>query len=293
MTNPIVAAEAPDALNRTQERPRLAPHQPPTTRGGYGKRLWAIVAREIKENLRQRWLLATLGLQLGLIGAGGAFVLGWIDWLASVPDGDRKIEYWGSVLGMPMTLDGLVATGVGALDYLILTQLLGMTAVLAGHAALHDRQCGTLPFLLLAPVRRTELLAGKVVGAIGVPLMFYLALGGATVGWASTLPVAARQAAMLPPSGGFMVAFLLGAPAWSLCIGALCVAISSLAEDVRTAQQAAWVLVFVATFVVGPLLVNLMAAGAVVQGVVAAIGLALGGVSIGLATLIVSRELGR
>jgi ABC-type transport system involved in multi-copper enzyme maturation permease subunit len=256
-------------------------------------RTWVVLRREAMENLRQRWLLVTLGGQLGLIAAGAFVVLSALDHIAGMPSGDKELEHWSAVLGMPMTLGGLTGLVVGALDYLVLTQLLGMTAVIAGHAALHDRQTGTLPFLLLAPVRRSELLTGKVLGALAVPLLFYLTVGGGTLLLASTLPVAASQAAMLPPAPGFLVAFYIGAPAWSAAVAANCVTIGALAEDVRTAQQAAWVLVFFATFLVGPLLVNLMVAGAAIQLAVAALGLLLAVLAIAIATLVVSRELGR
>lgn len=256
-------------------------------------RVLAVILREWRENTRQRWLLITLATQFALIAFGGAWILGQVDWLATIPNGEKKLEFWSGQLGMPLSLTGLVALAVQALDYLVLTQLLGMTAVIAGHAALHDRQCGTLPFLLLAPLRRVELLTGKVLGALSVPLAVYLVVGGATLAWAASFAVTAPVASMLPPSPGWLVAFLLGAPAWATCIGALCVAVSSLSQDVRTAQQAAWVLVFVATFVVGPLLVSLMPYGAGVQLAVAAMGLGLAALAIGVATLVVSRELGR
>jgi ABC-type transport system involved in multi-copper enzyme maturation permease subunit len=256
-------------------------------------RIFAVIAREWRENTRQRWLLVTLATQLGLIALGAAWVLGQVDWLAALPNGEKKLEYWSDVLGMPLSLTGLVALAVQALDYLVLSQLLGMTAVIAGHAALHDRQCGTLPFLLLAPLRRVELLVGKVIGALSVPLAMYLLIGGATMAYVATFAVTEPVRSMLPPSPGWMVAFFLGAPAWSVCIGALCVAISSLAHDVRTAQQAAWMLVFVATFLVGPLLVSLMPYGPIVQLMIAAVGLGLAALSIFIATLVVSRELGR
>lgn len=257
------------------------------------KRVFLIARREWTENLRQRWLVGTLALQLGVIALGASRLLAAIDRLSGISDADAKLRYWSDLLGFPMSLSGVTAFAVEGLNYLVLTQLLGMTAVIAGHAALHDRQCGTLPFLLLAPIRRTELLVGKVLGALSLPLAVYLTVGGGTIAWASTLPVTASVGEVLPPSGGWMVAFFLGAPAWATCISALCVTISSLAADVRTAQQAAWVLVFFASFVVGPLLVNLMAAGAFVQLVVAGVGAGCAVAAIGVATLVVSRELGR
>jgi ABC-type transport system involved in multi-copper enzyme maturation permease subunit len=258
-------------------------------------RIWAIIRREWTENLRQRWLLVTLGGQLGLIAGAALWLLSFLEGFAQLKNGDRKLAYWADVLGLQLAdpMHQLVGLVVGAMDYLVLTQLLGMTAVLAGHAALHDRQTGTLPFLLLAPIRRIELLTGKVLGAMSVPLAFYLIIGGGSIFWASTMPVANSQAAYLPPSGGWLVAFFLGAPAWATLVGALCVSISSMARDVRTSQQAAWVLVFFATFVVGPLLVNLMAAGAFTQLIIAAVGALLALLALVFASLLISRDLGR
>jgi ABC-type transport system involved in multi-copper enzyme maturation permease subunit len=258
-------------------------------------RLWAIIRREWTENTRQTWLLFTLGSQLALIAAGALWLLSFLDDFSKIKNGDKKLAYWADVMGMPLEdpMNQLVGLVIGAMDYLVLTQLLGMTAVLAGHAALHDRQSGTLPFLLLAPIRRFELLIGKVLGALSVPLAFYLVIGGSAIGVASVMEVSASQAAYLPPSGGWMVAFFLGAPAWATFIGALCVAISSLASDVRTSQQAAWVLVFFATFIVGPLLVNLMTAGPITQLIIAFVGFALSALALLFASLLISRDLGR
>jgi ABC-type transport system involved in multi-copper enzyme maturation permease subunit len=259
------------------------------------KRLYALIRREWMENIRQRWLLFTLGSQLAIIALGALWLLSFLDGFSQIKNGDKKLAFWADVMGMPLEdpMNQLVGLVVGAMDYLVLTQLLGMTAVLAGHAALHDRQCGTLPFLLLAPIRRFELLVGKVLGALSVPLAFYLVIGGSTIGAAAMMDVTVSQAAYLPPSGGWMVAFLFGAPAWAIFVGALCVAISSVARDVRTSQQAAWVLVFFATFVVGPLLVNLMSAGAEVQIIIGMAGLGLAGLALGFASILISRDLGR
>jgi ABC-type Na+ efflux pump permease subunit len=257
------------------------------------RRVFLVARREWQENIRQRWLLASLGLQLGAILSVTVLVLGGLESVSHYRNIEEKIAYFTDVMGMPTTLDGLVFTVVQGLDYLALTQLLGMTAVLAGHTGLHDRQCGTLPFLLLAPMRRFEMLAGKVLGALSVPLAFNFALAGAAMGYAALMPVTAPAAELLPPQPAFLVAFFLGAPAWAAAIGALCVAISALAHDVRTAQQASWMLVFFATFIVGPALVTLMPWGAVVQGVVAAVGAACAIIATQLATVVASRELGR
>ena len=81
-----------------------------------------------------------------------------------------------------------------------------IAAVLAGHSVLHDRQSGTLTFLLLAPVRRTELLLGKVLGAIGPSFAMYLVISGGATVLASTFAITEPYAVRLPPSPPFLVA---------------------------------------------------------------------------------------
>lgn len=254
----------------------------------------AIVRREWMENTRQRWLIVTLVGLLGVITLGTLVLLSYLDNLTG-PSIQKQLTHWLSVLKMPMEdpINQLAGLIVQAFDYLIITQLLSMTAVLAGHAALHDRQCGTLPFLLLAPVTRLEVLVGKVLGAMALPLVLYLVVGCSAAAIASTYEVTASQSAYLPPSPGWMVAYILGGPAWAIFIGALCVSVSAVATDVRTAQQAAWFLVFFATFIICPLLVNLMPFGAVTQLVIAAVGILLGFGAMLFAAGIISRDLGR
>lgn len=259
------------------------------------RKVGAIVRREWQENIRQRWLVGTLASLLALITVFSLWLLSWLDGFAAGTSIQKRLGFWLDVLGMPLEdpVNQLAGLTIQAFDYLVITQLLGMTAVLAGHAALHDRQSGTLPFLMLAPVTRFELLVGKVLGAMALPLVLYLGIGGVGAIVASTMEVTASQAAYLPPRAGWFVAYGLGGPAWAIFIGALCVSISAVAHDVRTAQQAAWFLVFFATFVICPLLVNLMPMGAPTQLVVAAIGVVLGLGAMRFAATILSRDLGR
>jgi ABC-type Na+ efflux pump permease subunit len=153
---------------------------------------------------------------------------------------------------------------VGASTWLVFTQLLGIVAVMAGHAVLHDRQVGTLPFLLLAPVRRIELLTGKVLGVLLPPLVPYALVSGSAAAYASTLSVAQPHLALLPPSPAWMLAFLVGGP-----------------------------IMFFATFGCGYLLAGLMPDGAGVQAVVAGMGAVatLGALFAG--SQVISRDLSR
>lgn len=258
-------------------------------------RLWAIIWREFTENARQPWLVVTLATVLVAIGGASLWLLSFADGYATNPGDVERILHWTTVAGMPIEdpFHQMGSTTVVMLEALIFTQLTSMTAVLAGHAGLHDRQVGTLPFLLLAPVGRVEVLTGKVLGALGVPLLIYFLVGGGVSYLAATHPSAESVGAFLPPSPGWYVAFCLGAPAWSVVIGTICVLVSAVARDVRTAQQAAWAVVFFATFVLSPLLVGLMSTGPLVQAVIALMGVVLAGAMLLVGSWVIGRDLTR
>ncbi|MCO4743900.1 MAG: ABC transporter permease subunit [Proteobacteria bacterium] len=187
----------------------------------------------------------------------------------------------------------LVSTVIPLTNWLIFTQFLGMSAVLAGHSVLHDRQENTLPFLLLAPLRRFELLAGKVVGSIGMPFVFYVIFSGGACALIAAMPVAAPHAATLPPSPAWMVAFFLGGPAWAGAIGAVCAIVSTMSRDVRTAQQAVWLVVLFAQFSCGLMLTALLPSGVLVQIGVALAGLGTAALTLWLGSQVISRDLSR
>lgn len=258
-------------------------------------RLWIIVRREMVEGLRQRWLVVTLATVLVIITVGSLGLLWVIDMIVENPKMQEKLTFWSEVYGMTVSdpATQLAGTVVPFLEALVFNQLMSMTAVMAGHAALHDRQTGTLPFLLLAPIRRFELLVGKVLGALSVPLLVYVAIGGAASVAATSFASATPNAAYLPPSGGWVAMFLVGAPVWSVFTGTICVLVSSVARDVRTAQQASWAVVFFATFVLSPILVGLMPYGPGAGLELSAVGLVLSAVALGVGARLIGRDLTR
>ncbi len=239
------------------------------------RRIFLVAEREFVEGFRQRWLVANLMLVLGVIAAGALGCLSLTDWLGASEGNQRALAYWTDVLGFGADLQAatLAKGAVFMLQALVFNQLMSMTAVMAGHAGIHDRVTGTLPFLLLAPVRRFELLAGKVIGSLSVPMLVYVIVGGLASHLATTHPSAAESAAYLPPSAGWGVTFFIAAPIWSTFTATICVLVSAAARDVRTAQQAAWGVVFFATFVLSPLLVGLLPMGAWPQLALAGVGL--------------------
>jgi len=220
----------------------------------------------------------------------GALVL--LDVAARDPE---RVTMMASVLGSePATFASTVSAGVVSIaNWLLLTQFMGISAVLAGHSLLHDRQSHTLPFLLLAPVRRVDLLAGKVLGSIAPSMAAYLLISGVAFVAMAMLPITQPAAASLPPSPAWCVSFLVGGPLWALFLGTCCAVISSTARDVRTAQQVVWFAVLFASFGCGYLLSVLLSEGVGVQLAVAAVGAACLGTALAAGSQVISRDLGR
>lgn len=258
-------------------------------------RLWHIATREWREQLRQPAMLAVISALFLVIAVLVVSALGILELIAADPKLMDGLAEWFPEAGVDAqgvvhTLAGFVVTGS---TWLVFTQFLGITAVLAGHAVLHDRQCGTLPFLLLAPVRRSEILLGKVIGVLLPPFLLFVLLSGAAALISSTLSVAGPHAAMLPPSPAWFIAFFLGAPMWAAFIASLCSIVSSLAKDVRTAQQTVWFVMLFATMGCGYLLAGLLPRGPAVQLGVAAVGLLCTAGALAAGSMVISRDLSR
>lgn len=263
--------------------------------GGTVRRILVIARREWLEQIRQPWMLAVITALFSAIALLVLAALGLLDHLARHPEQAAGIGRWLPAGGDdPMALIHGLARGTVALsNWLIFTQFLGIVAVLAGHTVLHDHQQNTLPFLLLAPVSRGELLAGKVLGALGLPFVLYVFVSGTASMAAASMTITDDLATWLPPAPGWMIAFLVGGPLWAMVVASLCAIVSTLARDVRTAQQAVWFVMFFATFVCGYLLAVLVPEGPVVQLAVAGVGALCTWGIITVGSVIISRDLRR
>ena len=217
--------------------------------------------------------------------------------LQHVANDPRRVEglmemLGGSVDGR-LALDGFSGLFVMGYNFLMLSQFLGIAAVISGHSVLHDRQCGTLTFLLLAPVRRIELLTGKVLGAMGPAFALYVVISGSTWALISMLSVVDGSAEYTPANPAWWIAFLLGGPLWSIFMSTVCTIVSSLAHDVRTAQQGVWFVVFFGTLICGFLLTSTLPEGVGMLLMVSLIG-ALGAVAaMVVGSVVIQRDLGR
>jgi len=257
-------------------------------------RVLHIARREVLELIRQPWMLGFISVLYVFIALYLGVAAGLMQLVALDPVAQEQFVSNMAGLGF----DGLVpAEIIGWIvslgNFLTFTQYLGISSVLAGHTMLHERQSNTLPFLLLAPVSRGELLLGKVLGAVVLPTLLYLLVAVGAMGFISLLPISSAHAAVLPPAPGWLVAVLLGGPLWALGVGIICATLSAMARDVRTAQQGVWFIMFPATLSAGYLLAGRMADGAVMQLVVAALALVLAGAALLVGSQVISRDLSR
>lgn len=253
-----------------------------------------IALREWREQSRQPAMWVAVAVLYVAVGGLGVTAVWLLDYIAATPELAVQLQQWLPAMGVDATaLPQLVGSVVTIANWLMFTQMLGFCAVNAGHALLHDRQTGTLPFLLLAPLGRLELMIGKVLGAIGIAVVLQWVIWGVFAGLITTRPLAAAAAGELPGQAAWWVAFGLGGPAWAMFIGGICALISSTTRDVRAAQQLVWLVMFVATFAGGGLLAGRMADGAWIELEIAFAGLCCAAATLWIGRLTLQRDLGR
>jgi ABC-type Na+ efflux pump permease subunit len=254
-------------------------------------RLLHVARREHTEIVRQPLLVAVvlvLVVGIGLLGASALYLL---DRITGVESFLETLQLFGPAFGFAdlEEFGSFIRLIVHGVNFLVFTQFLGVSAVLAGHTVLHERQTHALPFLLLAPLRRGELVVGKVLGAALFPGVVYACVVVALGLFLRTLAITEPVRDLLPPSGGWIFGFGVAGPVWALVVCTLCAIASSIAPDVRTAQQLVWLVVTAVTLTVCYALTVLVGSGAGAELVLAA----LGALVLALAVLLASVTLGR
>lgn len=199
------------------------------------KRLLRIARTEVLEHRRQPWMLFILAanyvLWIGIFG--GLFVA--MNRVAARPE---TLALMDALMGdMGFDLDGFVRLTTSTFGSLSFTNLPLYVAIISGTSVLHDRECGTMPFLMLAPITRPQLLAGKLAGALAIPFVLHLVFVGASSLMLGRLEILAPHAHKLGASPAWWVAYLVGAPASAAFVGALGTVISALSRDMRTSMQ--------------------------------------------------------
>ena len=252
-------------------------------------RAWVRIARtEVLEHRRQPSMLFILAANylVWVVAFGVVFAL--FDRTTRDPDAmallDEQLEAAGIEPGTMLQL------GVSTFGSLLFTNLPLFVAITSGYSVLHDRTCGTMPFLMLAPLSRLELLWGKLCGAMAFPLVFHLVFVGASTLLLGRLEALAPFAPALGASPAWWVAFLVGAPASAMLVGALGTVISSLSSDVRTSMQYTSFFIGLLSLGIGFALVDGISQGIGLQLVFAAGCLVLAGLTLLAGARIISRD---
>lgn len=251
-----------------------------------------LARREWLEQRRHPLMLGICGVLLVLIAGLVVSLLGLLQLVANDP---LALDAVGSMVpgaDPTATLGSAVELTLSAFGFLIYSQYLGFVGVIAGHSVLHDRTHGTLPFLLLAPLRRLPLLAGKVLGAVGPLTVLFWGISAIAGGIVAGLPISAAHADLSPRTASWWIALLLAGPAWAAFVATVSAVISAIARDVRLAQQGVWFVVFFVQLVVAFLITGSLGSSSA-QLLAAALGAVCAGTSLVLGARVLSRDLGR
>ncbi len=227
------------------------------------RRLLRIARTEVLEHRRQPWMIFILATNYVLWGSIFGLVFLLIDQIASAPRTLGPFQQQMSALGIQFdTFLQVATTTFGSLSFMNLPLYV---AIMCGTSVLHDRECGAMPFLMLAPITRLQLLLGKLSGAMAIPLMFHLVFVGTSSLLLGRLESLAPFAHKFGAAPAWWVAFLLGAPAAAAFVGALATVISALSRDVRTSMQFTSFFVGLLSLGIGSVLVDGISRGLLLQ----------------------------
>lgn len=247
-----------------------------------------IAATEILEQRRQPSMLFILALNyvIWLVVFGGVFWL--FDRAAADPEATAVIAT--QLEGSGVEPEAMLRLAVSTFGSLVFTNLPLYVAILSGYSVLHDRDTGALPFVMLAPVGRREMLLGKLAGALALPLVLHLIFVGVGCVLFGSLPVLAPFP-LFGAGPAWWVAFLAGAPASAALVGAIGTVISALSSDVRTSMQYTSFFIGLLSLVIGFVLVDELEGGVALELGFAAGCAVLAGVALEVGARIVSRDI--
>lgn len=227
------------------------------------KRLLRIARTEALEQRRQPWMLFILAFNYVLWSGFFIFVFVLIDVSADNPalidPFKQRLEAGG------VAFDAFLRAAATSFATVSFTNLPAFVAISACVSVLHDRESGTLPFLMLAPITRFQLLLGKLAGAVALPLVLHVIFVGASSAVLARLPTLAPDVDKFGGSPAWWVAYLLGAPASAALLGSIGTVISALARDPRSSTQFVNFLLGLSSLVIGAVLIGALPRGATVQ----------------------------
>jgi len=203
---------------------------------------------------------------------------------------DKQVFEMGICSG-ESALNAFVTLACSTFGAVMFTTMPLFVAIFSGYSVLNDRINGTMPFLMLAPLSRYQLLLGKVLGAMAIPFLMHLVFVGFTTFAVRGLEVMAPFSALLGGSSAWWVAFLFGTLAASFFVGSLGTVISGLSKDVLTSMQFTSFAIGILSLAFGHLLFDQIKGGVGVQ-VMVALGGFLGGLLILLVgSKVISRDI--
>lgn len=218
------------------------------------QRFVRIAHTEVLEHRRQPWMLFILALNYALwIGIFGLLFF-FLDLVSKSPEQLAMLRQQMTEAGVEF--DAVVKLASSSFGSLSFTNLPLFVAIMSGTSVLHDRESGTMPFLMLAPVTRLQLLVGKLAGAMAFPLLFHFAFVGVSSLAMSRFDVLAPMAWKFGAEAPWWVAFLLGAPASAAFVGALGTVISARSADIRTSMQFTSFFVGLLSLAIGAVLID-------------------------------------
>jgi ABC-2 type transport system permease protein len=134
--------------------------------------------------------------------------------------------------------------------FLLLSMIVPST--IAAYSIIGEKTSHTLEPLLATPVRRWQLLAGKMLAALVPAVLVTWVSGGLFI--AELAIVTDANVVSHVVTGGWLILFIAGTPLLGLIAVAVMTAISSRVNDTRTAQQLSiWAVVPIAGIVLGEL----------------------------------------
>ena len=144
---------------------------------------------------------------------------------------------------------GLVGTAFSNI-FLLLSMIVPST--IAAYSIIGEKNSHTLEPLLATPVRRWQLLAGKMLAALLPAVLVTWVSGGLFIAELAILTDANVVSHVV--TGGWLILFIAGTPLLGLIAVAVMTAISSRVNDTRTAQQLSiWAVVPIVGIILGEL----------------------------------------
>lgn len=222
------------------------------------------VARtEVLEHRRQPAMLAIMVMTylVFIMVFGAAFIA--LEIVASDPAAMSLVLT--QLDNMGVELDPFIYLGVSAFVALMFTNMPLFVALFGAYSVLHDRTNGTMPYLMLSPLTRFQLLLGKLAGVMAIPMLLHFAIVGVSTLALGRLDILAPSAPMMGGSVAWWIAYLLSIPMAAFFIGAFGTVISALSRDVRTSLQYTQFFNGFFSIATSAIVVDMLTEGAVMQ----------------------------